>query len=142
MKNSRLLYWIFTALLVLLMLFSGISGLINVEQTQALIVTHLGYPAYFAPVISAAKILGVVPILLPGFPRLREWAYAGFAFDLIMAIFSMLAVGDPLGYTAFLWLGLLLVFGSYFCYHRRAKSTAISQEVPALQKAAERLPER
>lgn len=121
MKIINVLYWIFTGLMIALMLFSGISGLVNQEQSTALITMHLGYPEYFVPVISLAKIAGVVIILLPGYPRLKEWVYAGFTFDLSMAIYSFIAVGDPVAGTLFIWFGLILVFGSYIFYHSKIK---------------------
>jgi len=119
MKKIKILYWIFTGLMLALMLFSGISGLANPEQSKALVTDHLGYPEYFAPLISIAKILGVVAILIPGFSRLKEWAYAGFVFDLGMAIYSFIAVGDPVAGTLPIFVGLIFVFGSYMLYHRK-----------------------
>ena len=121
MKKVKIYYWIFTGLMVALMLFSGIGGLVNPEQSKALITGHLGYPEYFAPLISAAKLFGVIAILVPGFPRLKEWAYAGFVFDLGMAIYSFIAVGDPFSGTLFMFFGLILVFGSYIFHHKKMK---------------------
>ena len=124
MKKVKIYYWIFTGLVVALMLFSGISGLVNPEESKALISGHLGYPEYFAPFISAAKLFGIIAILVPGFPRLKEWAYAGFVFDLGMAIYSFIAVGDPVSGTLFLFFGLFLVFGSYFFHHKKMRMTS------------------
>lgn len=121
MKRVTILYWIFTGLMIALMLFSGITGLTNPEQTKALITTHLGYPEYFGPLISLAKIVGAAVILIPGFPRLKEWVYAGFTFDLSMAIYSFIAVGDPIMGTLFLWFGLILIFGSYIFHHKKMR---------------------
>ena len=56
---------------------------------------HLGYPAYFASLLGAWKLLGAIVLTVPGLPRLKEWAYAGFVFDLTAAAFSHAAVGDP-----------------------------------------------
>lgn len=126
MKKVSLFYWIFTGLMLALMLFSGIGGLLNPEQSKALISGHLGYPEYFVPVISIAKFFGIVAILIPGFSRLKEWAYAGFTFDLGMAIYSFIAVGDPLTSTWFILFGLILVFGSYIFYHKKMKMTAVN----------------
>ncbi|MCL6523933.1 MAG: DoxX family protein [Thermoflavifilum sp.] len=121
MKKLKIFYWIFTGLLVVYMLFSGMSGLANPEQSYALIHDHLGYPSYFIPVISWAKICGVIAIVVPGFSRLKEWAYAGFTFDLIMAIYSFVAVGDLSIGISFISFGLILVFGSYIFYHQKRK---------------------
>jgi uncharacterized membrane protein YphA (DoxX/SURF4 family) len=68
---------------------------------------HLGYPLYFATLAGAWKILGALAIVAPGLPRLKEWAYAGFFFELTAAAFSHASVGDsaadiiaPLGFLA------------------------------------------
>lgn len=55
----------------------------------------LGYPVYFVTLIGAWKVLGGLAILAPRLPRLKEWAYAGIAFDLTGATFSQVAVGNP-----------------------------------------------
>jgi len=55
---------------------------------------HLGYPDYFARILGAWKVLGVLALLAPALPRLKEWAYAGFFFNLTGAALSHLAVGD------------------------------------------------
>ena len=59
-------------------------------------ITHLGYPVYFLTILGIWKILGVVALLIPKFPLLKEWAYAGFFFVMSGAIFSHIAVADPL----------------------------------------------
>ena len=56
--------------------------------------THLGYPVYFLTILGVWKILGVVAVLIPKFPLLKEWAYAGFFFVMSGAVFSHIAVGD------------------------------------------------
>lgn len=126
MKNVKILYWLFTGLMVALMLFSGVSGLASPQQSTALITGHLGYPQYFVPLVSIAKILGVAAILTPGFPRLKEWAYAGFVFDLAVAIYSFVAMGDPIADISFIFFGLILVFGSYIFYHRKMKMASLA----------------
>ncbi len=139
MKTTKILYWVFTGLMVVLMLFSGISGLAYPEQSKALITGHLGYPEYFVPLISIVKFFGVAAILVPGFPRLKEWAYAGFVFDLGMAIYSSIAVGDPVSNAWFIFFGLILVFGSYVFYHRRLKMASagsISDTAPVNSEVA------
>ena len=81
--------------------------------------THLGYPIYFIPFIGVAKVLGCIAILIPGFPRIKEWAYAGLFFDLIGAVYSVTATeGLNLG-TTFILLPLAFLFASYFLMHKR-----------------------
>jgi hypothetical protein len=62
------------------------------KMTAAL--ASLGYPAYFMPILGAAKALGTMAILAPGTVRLKEWAYAGFTFTFIGAFLSHLASGQ------------------------------------------------
>ena len=75
------------------------GGLVDLSRGQQIIATfaHLGYPPYLATLLGVWKVLGAVAILAPRFPRLKEWAYAGIAFDLSGALVSHLAAGDGLG---------------------------------------------
>jgi uncharacterized membrane protein YphA (DoxX/SURF4 family) len=72
------------------------GGVLHVMMTPEVVSTlhHLGYPSYFAIILGVGKLLGVAAIVSPGFPRLKEWAYAGFFFDLSAGAFSRAAVGD------------------------------------------------
>lgn len=118
MKTTKILYWVFTVLLVALMLFSAVSSFIPNPQ-GAEFAKHIGYPLYIFKFLAVAKILGVVAILVPGNPRLKEWAYAGFTFDMLGAMYSFFSVGDPaVQWAPMLVLGLVFVFGSYICYHK------------------------
>lgn len=121
MKKTRIIYWIFTILLAVLMLFSAIPGMMNTSESVALVVNHLHYPAYFLMLTGIAKLLGVIAILIPGFPRLKEWAYAGFTFDLAGAVYSIIAIGDPPSQWLPLIIGFILIFGSYIFYHKKFK---------------------
>ena len=82
---------------------------------------HLGYPAYLLRFIGTAKALGVAAVLVPGLPRLREWAYAGLVFDLTGALYSHLSVGDPASIWIFAVVGLVLVTGSYLLQRAERK---------------------
>ena len=120
MKSTKIAYWIFTILLIVLMLFSAIASLRPNPDGVALM-KHLGYPYNVLTLLSIAKILGIIAILVPGFPRLKEWAYAGFTFDLVGAIYASLSVGDPASQSLPIVLGLVFVFGSYIFYHKRLR---------------------
>lgn len=124
-KSKKIAYWIFTILLIMLMLFSALSSFTSNPQGE-MMMKHIGYPMSVLKLLSIAKILGVIAILIPGYPRLKEWAYAGFAYDLMGALYAGLAAGDSLITWSFLIVGLVFVFGSYFMYHaiRRSKETA------------------
>lgn len=118
MNKQTLPYWIPTVLFSLAMLGSGSMNLMGApEIIDAL--THLGYPAYLAKILGTWKLLGVVALLAPGFRRVKEWAYAGFFFNLTGATLSHLASGDPVGQAiaplVILSIGLL----SWSQLHRR-----------------------
>lgn len=127
MKKVNIAYWICTILISGMMLFSAIPNILCTEESVKFI-THLGYPQYFIPFIGVAKLLGVIAILIPGFPRIKEWAYAGLFFDLAAATYSFIALGALVeGGTAGIismcvFIGLLL--GSYFLYHKKMKLKA------------------
>jgi len=82
-------------------------------------IRHLGYPEYFGTMLTVFKVLGAVALIIPKVPsRIKEWAYAGLAFDFIAAFISHWVVDGLNGITFFplLILGILIV--SYLCYHR------------------------
>jgi len=121
MKKTAIFYWIFTGLLSAIMVFGSIPDIMSVPDAVALF-QHLGYPAYLLPFIGTAKLLGVIALLTPGFPRLKEWAYAGFVIDLSGAMYSSISVGDPpSGWLLFI-IGYILIAGSYVFHHKRARS--------------------
>ena len=125
MKKIKITYWIFTGLLSALMLFSGIVNIMVTPESVTLVSTHLGFPVYLIPFLGVAKTLAAIAILIPGFPRVKEWAYAGLAYDLLGALYSSISVGDP----AKLWIGIFLPLGllicSYIFYHKKIKASAL-----------------
>lgn len=92
-KRNKIIYWVATIWLCLGMLSTGIVQLIPLEE-EVEKMSALGYPLYFLTLIGIWKLLGVVAVLLPGYPLLKEWAYAGFFFLMSGAVFSHAAVGD------------------------------------------------
>jgi hypothetical protein len=96
MKSRKLAYAITTGLVALAFLAGGVFDLLRTPEVLEGM-SHLGYPVYFASIIGLWKVLGAVAIVAPGFPRLKEWAYAGIFFDLTGAAVSHAAVGDPAG---------------------------------------------
>ncbi len=92
-KRNKIIYWIATAWLSLGMTATGIVQLIKMKEETDMM-SHLGYPLYFLTILGIWKLLGVVAVLLPKFPLLKEWAYAGFFFSMTGAVFSHFACGD------------------------------------------------
>jgi uncharacterized membrane protein YphA (DoxX/SURF4 family) len=100
-KRNKIIYWISTLWLALGMTATGIVQLLRMESQGAVAppgvygIKYLGYPVYLLTILGVWKILGVVAVLIPKFPRLKEWAYAGFFFVMSGAIFSHIASGSP-----------------------------------------------
>ena len=115
-KTKTIIYWIVTALFCLQMSFTAYAQLRLPQVAEAF--THLGFPAYFRVELSLAKLLGVVLLLAPAPPRLKEWAYAGFAIDLASALIAHLSVGD--GAEAWGWAaGTGVLWGISYLLWRR-----------------------
>jgi uncharacterized membrane protein YphA (DoxX/SURF4 family) len=94
MRTKKIIYWIATIWLSLGMLSTGIVQLLNMEQDVNRM-NQLNYPIYLLTLLGIWKILGVIAVLIPKFPILKEWAYAGFFFAMSGAAFSHLASGSP-----------------------------------------------
>lgn len=93
-KRNKIIYWIATVWLSLGMVSTGIVQFTQAEAEVQKTCLHLGYPTYFLTIIGIWKILGVVAVLIPRYPILKEWAYAGFFFLMSGAIFSHLVKHD------------------------------------------------
>lgn len=94
-KRNKIIYWVATVWLSLGMLSTGIVQLIRMEEEVKSMDT-LGYPNYLLSILGIWKILGILAILIPKFPLLKEWAYSGFFFVMTGAMVSHLAVGDEI----------------------------------------------
>jgi hypothetical protein len=94
MKVKTMTYWTSTAILTAGLFAGGLSQLGHQQDTAAAI-QHLGYPLYFMTIIGTWKVLAVFALLVPGFARLKEWAYAGVFFNMTGAMISHLVCGDP-----------------------------------------------
>lgn len=97
-KRNKIIYWIFTIWLALGMTSTGIVQLFKINAGTGVggldNVTHLGYPAYVLTILGTWKLLGVIALLVPKFPVLKEWAYAGIFFTVTGALYSHIASGD------------------------------------------------
>jgi hypothetical protein len=126
-KIKSVAYWVTTILGPSSFIIGGVLSLTASEQVTAGL-SHLGYPVYFATILGTWKVLGAIAITAPGLSRLKEWAYAGFVFDLTAAAISHASVGDsttdivaPLGFLA-------LVLASWAL---RPASRTLAPPVPA-----------
>ena len=125
-KRNKLIYWIATIWLSLGMVSTAIVQLVKMKEETDMM-TRLGYPGYVLTIIGVWKLLGVVALLMPRFPVLKEWAYAGFFFISSGAVFSHLAAGDAAG--ELLGPALLVVLTVVSWYSRPAdrKMTPVNQ---------------
>lgn len=92
-KRNKIIYWIATVWLALGMTSTGVVQFIKMRE-EADMMDRLGYPLYFLTILAVWKFLGVLAVLVPKFPLVKEWAYAGFFFAMTGAVFSHFAIGD------------------------------------------------
>jgi uncharacterized membrane protein YphA (DoxX/SURF4 family) len=117
-KASKIIYWIATIWLSLGMVSTGTVQLLKLKGDgpgSLDSVTQLGFPAYFVTILGITKILGVVALLIPKFPLLKEWAYASFFFMMSGAIYTHVAAGNSISeiFPSLLLL-ILTVISWYF----------------------------
>ena len=110
MKKDKIIFW--TATIFIFLMEGVMTALTSQTQMAKDGIKHLGYPEYFAMLLMIFKMLGALALIIPQVPaRIKEWAYAGFAFDFIFAFVSLWAV-DGLNGKAFfpiIILGILVV---------------------------------
>lgn len=112
-KRNKIIYWVATLWLALGMVSTGLVQLLKNEDEIDLM-SRLGYPDYFLTILGVWKILGVAAILIPKFPVVKEWAYAGFFFSMTGAAFSHIASGTVNEIYPSLLLLVLTVVSWYF----------------------------
>lgn len=125
-KKITIWYWVVNVLFAGFMIFTAIPDVANNADAVKMIHSDMGYPLYFLPFIGVAKILGGIAVLVPGFPKIKEWAYAGLTFDLIAAMYSFAALGKPVAEWAPMFIFIALAFTAYALYHKKYKTTAIA----------------
>ena len=121
-RRNRIIYWIATIWLALGMLSTGIVQLFQVKKEIEFIL-NMGYPPYFLTIIGCWKILGAITVLIPKFPLIKEWTYAGFFFLMSGALFSHLALAHS--FTEIAPPLLLLVLTIVSWYFRPADRTVV-----------------
>lgn len=112
-KRNKIIYWVFTLWMALGMVSTAIVQIMKNKDELANF-TNLGYPSYLMTIIGVWKILGVIAILIPKFPLLKEWAYSGFFFVMSGAVISHIIVNDPISKTFPAVLLLILVIISWY----------------------------
>jgi uncharacterized membrane protein YphA (DoxX/SURF4 family) len=122
-KRNKIIYWIATIWLSLGMVSTGIVQLLRVKE-EVTMFNDLGYPLYLMTLLAIWKFLGVIAVLIPRFPLLKEWAYAGFFFAMSGAVISHLAMGDSA--KEFFGPVLLIVLTVISWYFRPADRKTVS----------------
>lgn len=126
-KTMKIMYWIATSVFVVGLSWSAIQYLVEAPKMVATI-TGLGYPVYFMKMLGVAKLLGVVAIVIGRFETLKEWAYAGFTFNLIAASVSHVASGDPAWKPVVPMVFLAVLMVSYAAWKRLHQAVALPPE--------------
>lgn len=125
-RTNKIIYWISTIWLALGMVSTAIVQLMRTpEGVDA--VTRLGYPPYLLSILGIWKILGVVAVLIPKFPRLKEWAYAGFFFAMSGAAISHIVSGAPFSEIFPSLLLLILTVVSWYFRPANRKIISVAQ---------------
>lgn len=132
-KTAKIWFWVVTLLLTAAILGSAVPSVLMLPYAIDHFTNHLGYPAYFLFFTGLTKLLGLVAILWPGFPKIKEWAYAGFVFDLVGAIYSSIAVGDPFNSWVVILIDLVLLIISYLLSRRIYKDSGAYRSKLAVQ---------
>ena len=122
MKKTKIIFWVVTGLLAAMLGIGAVYDAISAPEAVEH-VTRIGYPAYIVPFLGVAKILGIIAILVPGYPRIKEWAYAGIFYDLLGAFYSHIAFGDGPDMWAGFIIGFVLIAVSYIYYHKLQQQT-------------------
>ena len=130
-KAKNIIYWTTTVLVALPIGSGGIAQLARVPGTVEGFVHVLGYPPYFVSILGFWKVLGAIAILVPRFPRLKEWAYAGIFFDLTGAAASSAAVGGYGGYGFHIIAPLVIAVLAVASWALRPQSRTVGVLFPA-----------
>jgi uncharacterized membrane protein YphA (DoxX/SURF4 family) len=135
-KTKNILYWTTTVLIAFFIGGGGLAQVAHVKGTVDGFVHILGYPAYFVTILGVWKVLGAIAILVPRFPRLKEWAYAGIFFDLTGAAASSAAVGGYGAYAFHVLVPLFLALLTVASWALRPPSRIIGTLIPSEKRHA------
>ena|SRR5579871_795542 len=123
MKKTIIIHRILTGLLIIFFGLGSVPDILKVPDAVTLF-KHLNLPVYLLPFVGTAKLLACITLLLPGYPRLKEWVYAGLTFDLTGAAYCSLSSGDSILQVAPFLIGYALIASSYIYYHKRRAGQA------------------
>jgi hypothetical protein len=130
-KAKNITYWTTTGLIAFFIGSGGAGQLVQFQRNPHGVVPVLGYPMYFFAILGVWKVLGAIAILVPRYPRLKEWAYAGIFFDLTGAAASCAAVGGYGAYAFHILAPLILACITVASWALRPQSRTIGLLFPA-----------
>jgi uncharacterized membrane protein YphA (DoxX/SURF4 family) len=132
MKPRAIAYWVTTILGPASFVIGGYLNLTRDPQVMTTL-AHLGYPPYFATIMGVWKLLGAIAIVAPGLPKLKEWAYAGFFFDLTGAAATRAFVGDGVAdiLAPLVFLALVMASRALAPASRKLDRIELNQPEPA-----------
>jgi len=117
MKKEKIIFWVTTGIVSLMMLFSAFNYLTNEEMKAAFV--HLGFPLYFRIELAIAKILGAITLVIPFIPgKVKQFAYSGFAITFVSAFIAHLSSDDPISVAIMPIIFLVLLSISYFYFQK------------------------
>lgn len=130
-KAGKIIYWITTGFLAFGMVAGGVQQLLQIGGYVEIIVDQLGYPIYVLSILGFWKILGVIAVLVPRLPLVKEWAYAGFFFAMSGAAVSHLTMGQPFGEAIPSLILLTMTVTSW--YFRPADRKIVHTQTPTVE---------
>ena len=120
MKTIKIIYWITTAIVALMMAYSSYAYVTQDAVREGF--HHLGFSDSFRVELAIAKLIGAILLLAPVNSRIKEWVYAGFTITFISAFIAHTSSGDPItkGVMPLIFLALLIV--SYITFHKNRQN--------------------
>jgi uncharacterized membrane protein YphA (DoxX/SURF4 family) len=126
MKANKIVYWVSTSIVAVMMIFAAWSYITNNQLKQAFV--HLGFPSYFRIELAIAKITGAIILMIPYKTRIKEWAYAGFAIVFTSAFIAHISSGDPVSVYIMPAIFLVILATSYITYEKLQPGIAVSNK--------------
>lgn len=124
-KSMKIIYWITTGIITLMMLFSAYSYLTNPDMKGAF--THLGFPNYFRIELAIAKFIGAILLIIPVSRSLKDITYAGFGLTFVSASVAHYVTGDPVAAWFTPIIFLLILLASFWTYNKLNSTISIKQ---------------
>ena len=127
-KMTRRFYRVVLVVFILGLLPSALPSVLKLPYAVEHFTGRLLMPEYLLAFTGVTKLLGMIALLIPGYPRVKEWVFAGFTFDFIGAIYASLSVGDITA-ASIITIYLLVLAGLYFLYYKTQQASLTVQTI-------------